>query len=242
MTVRLRVVAAIAVVLSARLIAAGAEGPGQARTPQEALGALKAGNDRFMRNASSPVSLSINRRQALATGQHPFAMVLSCIDSRVPPEYVFNTGLGDILVIRTAGEVVDRSILASVEYGAEHLHIPLLVVMGHESCGAVTAAAQAKDEPTSASMTYLLKAIQAARRPPKQEREDIKGLILANVEQVINDAMTGSPLLQRMVDTGELGVIGAYYELVSGRVMFSEMVGSESSSRTASAAPRSDRH
>jgi carbonic anhydrase len=228
--------------MSAVLVAAGAEGPGQARTPQDALGLLKAGNDRFVRNASSPVSLSVNRRQELAAGQHPFAMVLSCVDSRVPPEYVFNAGLGDILVIRTAGEVIDKSILASVEYGAEHLHIPLLVVMGHESCSAVTAAAQAKDEQTSPSMSYLLKAIQASRRQPKQEREEIKGLVLANVEQVINDAMNGSPLLQRMVDTGELGVVGAYYELVSGRVMFSEMVRAESTARSASAAPRSDRH
>ncbi len=161
----------------------------------------------------------------------------------MPPEYVFNTGLGDLFVIRTAGEVIDKSILASVEYGAEHLHIPLLVVMGHESCGAVTAAAQAKDEPTTASMAYLIKAIQAARRQPKQEREEIKALILANVEQVINDAMTGSSLLQRKVDTGELGVIGAYYELVSGRVMFSEMVHADSPSpRSASAAPRPERH
>lgn len=242
MTARFRVVAAVAVVLSAVLVGAEAEGPGQVRSPQDALGLLKAGNDRFVRNASSPVSLSINRRQELVAGQHPYAMVLSCVDSRVPPEYVFNVGLGDILVIRTAGEVIDRSILASVEYGAEHLHIPLLVVMGHESCGAVTAAAQAKDEPASPSMTYLLKAIQAARRQPKQEREEIKSLILANVEQVINDAMSGSPLLERMVDTGELGVIGAYYELASGRVMFSEMVRAESSPRSAAAAPRPDRH
>ena len=243
MTARFRMVTAVVVVVvSAAFVAAGAEGPEPARTPPQALGLLKAGNDRFVRNASTPVSLSVNRRQELAAGQHPYAMVLSCVDSRVPPEYVFNVGLGDIFVVRTAGEVIDKSILASVEYGAEHLHIPLLVVMGHESCGAVTAAAQAKDEPTSPSMTYLLKAIQAARRQPKQEREEIKGLILANVEQVINDAMTGSPLLQRMVDTGELGVIGAYYELVSGRVMFSEMVRPESSPRAVSAAPRSDRH
>jgi carbonic anhydrase len=176
MTVRFRVATAAAVILSAALVAAGAEGPGQAHSPQEALGLLKAGNHRFERNASSPVSLSVNRRQELAAGQHPFAMVLSCVDSRVPPEYVFNTGLGDIFVIRTAGEVIDRSILASVEYGAEQLHIPLLVVMGHESCGAVTAAAQAKDEPTSASMAYLLKAIRAARRQPKQEGEEINVL------------------------------------------------------------------
>src|SRR5688572_5870479 len=123
-----------------------------------ALGRLKVGNQRFVRNASAPVSLSANTRQALATGQTPFAMVLSCADSRVPPEYIFNTGLGEIFVVRTAGEVMDKSILATLEYGAEHLHIPLMVVMGHESCGAVKAAVE--DAPvTGPNLTYMLKAI-----------------------------------------------------------------------------------
>jgi carbonic anhydrase len=230
------VAAVVAIVFGAVWVAAGADGASPTYTPQEALGLLKAGNDRFVRNASTPASLSVNRRQELAAGQHPAAMVLSCADSRVPPEHVFNVGLGDLFVIRTAGEVVDKSILATLEYGAEHLHIPLLVVMGHESCGAVTAAAQAKGEATSANMAYLLKAIQAARRQPRQEREEIKALILANVEQVINDAMGGSPVLQRMVDIGEIGVVGAYYELVSGRVTFSEMV------RPGSPAPHAERH
>jgi len=236
MTVRSRVATVMTIVLGAAVVAAGADGARQPNTPQGALGLLKAGNDRFVRNASTPASLSVNRRQELAAGQHPTAMVLSCADSRVPPEHVFNVGLGELFVIRTAGEVVDKSILATLEYGTEHLHIPLLVVMGHESCGAVSAAAQLKGEATSANMAYLLKAIQAARRQPKQEREEIKGLILANVEQVINDALAGSAVLQRMVDTGQLGVVGAYYELVSGRVMFSEMVRSESP------APRPERH
>ena len=236
MTVRSRVATVMTIVLGAAVVAAGADSAGQLNTPQGALGLLKAGNDRFVRNASTPASLSVNRRQELAAGQHPTAMVLSCADSRVPPEHVFNVGLGELFVIRTAGEVVDKSILATLEYGTEHLHIPLLVVMGHESCGAVSAAAQAKGEATSANMAYLLKAIQAARRQPRQEREEIKGLILANVEQVINDALAGSAVLQRMVDTGQLGVVGAYYELVSGRVMFSEMVRSEGS------APRPERH
>jgi carbonic anhydrase len=233
----MRVGVVAAIVFGAAWAAAGADGTGQSYTPHEALGLLKAGNDRFVRNASAPASLSVNRRQELATGQHPSAMVLSCSDSRVPPEFVFNVGLGDLFVIRTAGEVVDKSILATLEYGAEHLHIPLLVVMGHESCGAVTAAAQAKGEATSASMAYLLKAIQAARRQPKQEREEIKTLILANVEQVINDAIGGSAVLQRLVDTGQLGIVGGYYELVSGRVTFSEMVRSEGA-----ATPRPERH
>ena len=236
MTVRSRVATVMTIVLGAAVVAAGANGTGQPNTPQGALGLLRAGNDRSVPTPSTPASPSVNRRQEVAVGQHPTAMVLSCADSRVPPEHVFNVGLGELFVIRTAGEVVDKSILATLEYGAEHLHIPLLVVMGHESCGAVSAAAQAKGEATSANMAYLLKAIQAARRQPKQEREEIKGLILANVEQVINDALAGSALLQRMVDTGQLGVVGAYYELVSGRVMFSEMV------RTEGAPPRPERH
>jgi carbonic anhydrase len=157
-------------------------------------------------------------------------MVLSCADSRVPPEYVFNVGLGDLFVIRTAGEVIDRSILATIEYGAEHLHIPLLVVMGHESCGAVKAAAESKSAAPTPNLDYLLKAIQAARKPSPQERDDIKTLVLANVEQVINDAMGKSSLLQRLVDDGRLSVVGGYYELVSGRVIFSAPVTTETAS------------
>ena len=235
MTVRIRVIALVVMVLGTGLIAAGPD-PSAPRTPREALGLLKAGNDRFARNASSPVSLSVNRRRELADAQHPMAIVLSCADSRVPPEFVFNVGLGDLFVIRTAGEVIDRSILATVEYGAEHLHIPLLVVMGHESCGAVKAAAESKSAAPSPNLDYLLKAIQAARRPSTQERDEIKTLVLANVEQVINDAMAKSTLLQRLVDEGRLGVVGAYYELVSGRVIFSEPVTAEQ------AAPGNARH
>lgn len=235
MTIRIRLLALAIVVLGTGPTAASPD-PSAPRTPQEALGLLKAGNDRFARNASSPVSLSVNRRRELADVQHPMAMVLSCADSRVPPEFVFNVGLGDLFVIRTAGEVIDRSILATVEYGAEHLHIPLLVVMGHESCGAVKAAAESKSAAPSPNLDYLLKAIQAARKPPTQERDEIKTLVLANVEQVINDAMGHSTLLQHLVDEGRLSVVGAYYELVSGRVIFSEAVTVEQ------AAPGNARH
>jgi carbonic anhydrase len=229
MTVRTRLIALAIVLLGTGPIAASPD-PTAPRTPYEALGLLKAGNDRFARNASSPVTLSVNRRRELADAQHPFAMVLSCADSRVPPEYVFNVGLGDLFVIRTAGEVIDRSILATVEYGAEHLHIPLLVVMGHESCGAVKAAAESKSPAPTPNLDYLVKAIQAARKPTTQERDDIKTLVLANVEQVINDALGKSTLLQRLVDEGRLGVVGGYYELVSGRVIFSEAVTAEQTS------------
>jgi carbonic anhydrase len=223
MTVERRVVVCAAIVVCALMTAVDAQAP---LSPRDALGLLKAGNDRFARNASSPVSVSVNRRRELASAQHPMAMVLSCADSRVPPEYIFNAGLGELFVIRTAGEVIDRSILATVEYGAEHLHIPLLVVMGHESCGAVSAAVEAKTPAASPNLDYLLKAIQAGKRAPAEDRDEIKTMVLANVEQVINDALNRSALLKRLVDENRLDVIGGYYELVSGRVMFSEPVSS----------------
>jgi len=169
------------------------------------------------------LSLGAPTREALAKAQHPFAMVLSCADSRVPPEYIFNVGLGDLFVIRAAGEVIDRSVMASLEYGAEHLGIPLLIVMGHESCGAVQAAVEstAVEGP---NLQYLVKAIRAGtdRSPP--ERKELRGAILANVEQVINDAMAGSQILRRAVAAGKLQMVGAYYELSTGRVMFSDPV------------------
>lgn len=196
----------------------------QTRTAREGLGMLKVGNERFVRNASAPVSLSAHTREELTKAQHPFAMVLSCADSRVPPEHIFNVGLGDLFVIRTAGEVVDRSILASLEYGAEHLHIPLLVVMGHESCGAVQAATAAKGESLGPNLDYLVKAIRAGTNRTGAEQTELRAAILANVEQSINGTLAGSVMLRKMVESDKLQVVGAYYELSSGRAIFSEAV------------------
>lgn len=197
-----------------------AEEPSPARG---ALGRLKVGNERFVRNASAPVSLSSFTRQSLANGQTPYAMVLSCADSRVPPEYIFNAGLGELFVVRAAGEVVDRSVLATLEYGAEHLHIPLLVVMGHESCGAVKAVVD-NAEVAGPNLAYMVKAIRAGVTRTKVEQIQIKDAILANVEQAINDALAGSDILRHAVEGGGLQVVGAYYELGSGQVTFSEPI------------------
>jgi carbonic anhydrase len=197
-----------------------ADAPSPARG---ALGRLKVGNERFVKNASAPVSLSTFTRQELAKGQQPYAMVLSCADSRVPPEYIFNAGLGELFVVRAAGEVVDRSVLATLEYGAEHLHIPLLVVMGHESCGAVKAVVD-NAEVAGPNLEYMVKAIRAGVTRTKTEQIEIKDAILANVEQAINDALAGSEILRHAVDGGGLQVVGAYYELGSGQVTFSDPI------------------
>ncbi|MBP6716633.1 MAG: carbonic anhydrase, partial [Acidobacteria bacterium] len=156
-----------------------------------------------------------------------FASVLSCADSRVPPEVVFHTGLGDLFVVRSAGEVTDKSVIASLEYAAEHLHSPLIVVMGHESCGAVKAAMETPaSKSLGVNLDYLLKAIRPAVAATAAEPETgrLRAAILKNVEESINDLIEGSPMLKKMMEEGEIGVVGAYYELGSGRVHFSEPV------------------
>ncbi len=140
-------------------------------TAVDALARLRAGNERFVKDASVTVPLGSTTRQALATGQNPFATILSCADSRVPPDNIFNTGLGELFVIRAAGEVVDRSVMASLEDGAEHLHTPLL-------------------------LQFLVSAIRAGITRSSSERHELRAAILANVEQVINDALGGSQILR----------------------------------------------
>jgi carbonic anhydrase len=221
-TIRVPGMGRFALALVAVLLCGGAspstEEPSKAA---EALNRLRAGNERFARDASTPVAIGQPARQTLTSGQAPFATILSCADSRVPPEYIFNTGLGELFVVRAAGEVVDRSVMASLEYAAEHLHAPLLVVMGHESCGAVKAAVE-RTPLEGPNLQYLVSAIRAGITRSTAERQELRAAILANVEQVINDALAGSQILRHAVQSGSLQVVGAYYELSSGRVMFSE--------------------
>jgi carbonic anhydrase len=188
---------------------------------------LRAGNATFVANPEAALPITGARRAELANGQAPFASVLSCADSRVPPEVVFHTGLGDLFVVRAAGEVADKSVIASLEYAAEHLHSPVIVVMGHESCGAVKAAIETPAGTSlGVNLDYLLRAIRpsvaATASEPATRR--LRAAILKNVEGSINDLITHSPMLRTMLDDGDVGVVGAYYELASGRVHFSEPV------------------
>jgi carbonic anhydrase len=235
--------AAAAVLLTAMTTTVSAQSaPG---TPQDPLDRLKAGNERFVRDAAAPMPIDTDRRRALVGGQTPFAIVMSCADSRVPPEIVFNTGLGDVFVVRTAGQVVDRTILGSVEYAAEHLKVPLLVVMGHDSCGAVTAAIGAKNGAPSMgpNMDALINEIKPAfdRMSATADLEHLHEAILANVEEVVNDMLSRSEIIKHLVDRGELSVVGAYYELDTGRVRFSQPVKTAVAASPAAPAPADHR-
>jgi carbonic anhydrase len=223
-TIALGIMAAVALATTAT--ASDAPAPGV--TPAAALERLKAGNERFVDAVSADLRLDAERRAQLVAGQQPYALVLSCADSRVPPEIVFNAGLGELFVVRAAGQVLDRSVLASLEYGGEHLKSPLLVVMGHEFCGAVKAARERK--PGAASMgpnlDFLLKQIQPAVTHSEKAifDEPLRAAILANVAQIVNDLQVQSPLLRGLVERGKLQIVGAFYELSTGRVTFSHTI------------------
>lgn len=194
-------------------------------TPSEALARLRDGNAAFVTDPAGALPVSAEIRTALAKGQAPFATILSCSDSRVPPEIIFRVGLGELFVVRAVGEVADKTVLASVEYGAEHLKTPLIVVMGHESCGAVKAA---MDTPATKSMgvnlDYVLKAIRpaVAAAASAPEAQQLKTAILENVEKSINDLIEGSTVLRHRFEAREVGLVGAYYELTTGKVHFSD--------------------
>lgn len=132
--------------------------------PEEALQRLMEGNQRYAAGASKPVNESAERRVKVAERQRPFAAVLSCVDSRVPPELIFDRGLGDLLVVRTAGHVVDSAVLGSLEYGAYELEIPLLLVLGHQKCGAMQATMDAvkSGAKVDGGIAYLVDALRPA--------------------------------------------------------------------------------
>lgn len=217
------------VILAAATPSVASSGPAPAVTPAQALERLKDGNERFVSDVTADLHIDAARRAELVAGQAPYALVLSCADSRVPPEIVFNTGLGELFVVRSAGEVLDRSVLASLEYGAEHLKSPLLVVMGHEFCGAVKAAKEKKPGVSMGpNLDFLLKQIQpaVARADKALFDEPLRAAVLANVELIVSDLQVQSPILHTLVERGKLQIVGAFYELSTGRVSFSNVVAS----------------
>jgi carbonic anhydrase len=191
----------------------------QSVAPQEALQRLAAGNERYATAKLTHPNVTPDRRKAVATGQRPFAAVLGCADSRVPPEVLFDQGLGDLFVVRVAGNVADDGSLGSLEYAAEHLGVRLVVVLGHERCGAVQAAL-AGGEPEG-HLGTLLRPIQGAvARSPKSGNDPVASAVDANVQAVVAQLRSSNPILGHLVKEGKLQVTGARYDLDTGRVLF----------------------
>ena len=187
-------------------------------TPDMALQELHEGNQRFVDGLMRHPGQTPQRRQQLSHYQQPFAVVLTCSDSRVPAEVVFDQGLGDLFVIRVAGNIVDKAVLGSVEYALDHLGTPLVMVLGHQNCGAVTATLESIRDDTAApgDIGALVTAITPAVAVAEQRPGDLlDNTIRANAE-LSRDAIVNAPELKEALNKKALKVVSAYYSLESG--------------------------
>ncbi|HEY0029694.1 MAG TPA: carbonic anhydrase family protein [Bacteroidia bacterium] len=193
-------------------------------TPTMALDLLKKGNERFVNN------LKVNRnllQQANETsdGQHPFAVILSCIDSRTSAELIFDQGLGDIFSIRIAGNIINEDILGSMEFGCKVAGAKIIVVMGHTKCGAVKGAC---DHVEMGNLTALLTKIRPAVDDELTITKDrnssngdfVEKVGIINVKRTVKAIMERSPILKEMIESGQIGIVGATQDIATGNVKF----------------------
>jgi carbonic anhydrase len=182
-----------------------------------ALARLMEGNRRYTRHRAKHPDESLSRRKELEGTQHPFAVILGCADSRVPPELLFDQGLGDLFVIRVAGNIVDDPILGSIEYAVEHLGTKLVLVLGHEKCGAVTAAVDG-----GAAAGHLLALVEAIRpvvaATAGMPGDKVHNCVLENARRVARQVRQSEPVLKEAGDRKGLKVVAADYALDTGAV------------------------
>lgn len=190
-------------------------------TPQKALDLLKEGNQRFLDNQKADRNL-LEQVDQTSTGQYPFAVVLGCIDSRVPPELVFDLGIGDIFSIRIAGNFVNEDILGSMEFACKVVGSKQILVLGHTSCGAVQGALDDVELGNLTSLVGKIKpAVDAVKRASDQESyPPVDQVAEMNVKMTIDQILQKSPILKAMFDDQEIGISGAMYDVASGKVSF----------------------
>lgn len=183
---------------------------------------LEDGNSRFTKGSPTHPNGSLGRVAETAAGQKPFAVVLTCSDSRVPPELVFYRGIGDLFVIRDAGNVTDPIVIGSIEYAVGHLHAPLVVVMGHSRCGAVEAAVSGyHGEGHVASIIAKIEPVASgvkSANPNLQGDGLVNAVVAANVRNSIDELLRSSKTVSQAVREGKLTVAGAVYDVSDGKV------------------------
>ncbi len=184
---------------------------------QEALERLKVGNKRFVAGTSNTPVQDNSFREKLTGGQAPYAIILSCADSRVAPELTFDTGVGEIFVLRVAGNVANPSTIASIEYAVAHLGTKLIVVMGHESCGAVGAAVQGGDNGPNLNtlVSYITPAVESEGKDAPLEQ-----IVNKNAENSAATLVSQSDIISNAVKSDGVEIVTAYYSLQTGGVSF----------------------
>ncbi len=186
-------------------------------TKSEIIERLKFGNEQFAKDKLSHDNTGSSARKDSVKGQDPFAILLSCADSRVVPELIFDTGLGELFVVRVAGNVANTSSIASMEYAVAHLNLEVIMVLGHQSCGAVTAAVVGGDNGYNLNhlLAHILPAIEAT-----SDNASIDEIIRKNTNLTVNELTIRSDIIANAVNSGKLEIIPAYYHLDSGKVEF----------------------
>jgi carbonic anhydrase len=200
-----------------------------APTPATAFQRLKEGNERFASNKPATKNLSSARREELAKGQRPFAVVLACADSRVAPELLFDQGLGDLLVVRVAGNVTDPALIGSIEYALQELRAPLVVVLGHEECGAVKAALAGIAPP--GNLGELIEAVHVGERRPGGTEESLSAAVRANAVYHAEELSRKIPVVKDFVGSGRARVVAGVYSLQTGKVGWLELPEKQSGDR-----------
>lgn len=191
------------------------------QTPAKAWATLITGNQRFIEGSSSHPNQDAARRASLTSSQHPFAVIFGCSDSRLAAEIIFDLGLGDAFVVRTAGHVIDNTVLGSIEYSVEALKVPLIVVLGHDSCGAVTAtkAAVETGEMPAGFIRDLVERITPSVLTTLREDKDngLDAMIEEHVKQTAARLVENSPIIANAVTRQKTAVVGLTYHLDDGR-------------------------
>lgn len=186
---------------------------------QEALNKLREGNERFATGVSSHPNQTVDYREEISSLQSPFALVLTCNDSRIAPELVFDQGLGDLSVIRIGGNIINDHIIGTVEYVLEHLNTSLIIVMGHTHCGAVTVAASAGTA-RAHIQTFIDEIKPAVEEARQMEGNLVDNAVVLNVKRSVEKLKSSKPFIKMMVDEGQVDIVGAVYDMETGRVEF----------------------
>jgi len=187
----------------------------------EALSKLLDGNQRFISGSLATKDIGDARRKELSKAQHPSAIVVICSDSLAPPEIIFDQGLGDLFVVRSAGNVLDPISVGSIEYAAEHLHAPLILLLGHDKCSVVSTALEAKEKTDDNIGTILRKILPAVKKATARggTKEDIlNNAIRENVLLQQKYLLRKSPLIRKLIQSGDLKVVAGIYHSESGKI------------------------
>jgi carbonic anhydrase len=181
---------------------------------------MREGNERFVAGQSSHPNQDSSRRSSLVENQHPFAVIFGCSDSRLAAEIIFDVGLGDVFVVRTAGQVIDDAVLGSLEYSVGVLGVPLIAILGHDSCGAVSATKAAVDTgemPAGFIRDLVERITPSVLTSMRQDKHEVNDMVVEHVKQTATRLVDSSRVISDAIESGRTAVIGLSYSLAEGR-------------------------